>query len=177
MLGCIALLCDHLSPRALEALTSANIPCVDSLSVLYQLRTVVLFDVDRENGRRDEVVFRPVHASFPQFLVDPARCTNPLYLVGARRVHARLAEGCLRVQLLSLERNIIKLEDPTVHCDFGEVPDLAERVGKHVPVHVRYACVHWAAHLAKAEKTVAELGRLLREFAAGRMLMWLETLG
>ncbi|KAM5544468.1 hypothetical protein V8D89_002128 [Ganoderma adspersum] len=168
MLGCIALLQDHLSPRALEALTSANIPCADAVSVLYQLRAVVLFDREKT----DEA-FRPMHASFPQFLVDPVRCTNPLYLVDARRLHARLAEGCLRV-LVSLERNAIQLEDPTVRL--AEMPDFAERVGKHVPPHVRYACVHWAAHLAKAEKT-AELGRLLGEFAAGRMLMWLETLG
>ncbi|KAI1784461.1 hypothetical protein LXA43DRAFT_1122898, partial [Ganoderma leucocontextum] len=167
ILGCIALLRDHLSPRTLEALT--RIPCADSVSVLYQLQSVVLFDREK---KADEA-FRPMHASFPQFLVDPARCTNPLYAVDARRQHARLAEGCLRV-LTSLERNTIKLEDATVPV--AEVRDLAERVAEHVPPHVRYACVHWAAHLAKAEKA-AGLGRVLGEFAAGRMLVWLETLG
>ena len=172
MLGCIALLRDQLSPRALEVLTP--IPCGDSVSVLYLLRSVVPSDVDCENGRGDEAAFRPVRASFPQVLINPVRCTNPVYLVDVRRRHARLAEGCLRVQLLSLERNVIRLEDPTVHL--AEVSDLAGRVGKYVLPHVRYACVHWTAHLAKADK-MAELGRLLGEFAAGRMLMWLERLG
>ncbi len=51
---------------------------------------------------------------------------------------------------------MIKLADPMVHL--AEVPDLAGRAREHVPPHVRYACVHWAAHLATMEKSV-ELGR------------------
>ena len=167
VLGSIALLRDHLSPRDLEALTC--LPYKDIASVLYQLRSVILFDREKP----DEP-FRPMHASFPQFLVDPARCTNALYVVNTKRQHARLAEGCLRVLTASLSRNMIKLEDPGV-C-LADVPDLAARVRAHVEPHVRYACVHWAVHLAKAERTEG-LGRALGEFAAGRMLMWLEALG
>ncbi|PIL29470.1 hypothetical protein GSI_08412 [Ganoderma sinense ZZ0214-1] len=151
----------HMELRArVEAVLGMS--CADSVSVLYQLRAVVLFD--RENERGDEA-FRLGHASFPQFL------------------HARLALGCLRV-LMSLERNVVRLGDLTV--PMGDVPDLAEWVGEHVPPHVRHACVHWGAHLAKAEKAEKaerektgdwELGRALGEFAAGRMLAWVETVG
>ena len=76
VLGCIALLRDQLSPRALEVLTP--IPCGDSVSVLYLLHSVVLSDIDRESEMVGDAAFRPVHASFPQFLVDPVQCTNPL---------------------------------------------------------------------------------------------------
>ena len=169
ILGPIALLRDSLSPRDLEFLT--RIPCQDTMSVLYQLRSVVLFDREKP----DEP-FRPMHVSFPQFLVDPARYTNPLYLVSTKRQHARLVGGCLGA-LTSLKRNVIGLEDDThtrVHAT--HVPDLAAYVRKYFGPHVWYACVHWAAHLTKAERTEG-LWRVLGGSWAGRMLMWLETLG
>ncbi|KAI0742092.1 hypothetical protein C8Q80DRAFT_1197930 [Daedaleopsis nitida] len=165
-LGCIALLRDYVSPRVLEALT--HIPTKETKSVLYHLRAVVLFNPDN----LDEV-FRPMHGTFVQFLIDSSRCTNRLYFVDARRHHARLAEGCLRT-LLYLMKNICNLDNPAVLK--AEIPDLRERVRVHVPQHVQYACVHWAAHLSKGEKS-GQLGALLAEFASTKMLVWMETLG
>ncbi|KAI0742097.1 hypothetical protein C8Q80DRAFT_175748 [Daedaleopsis nitida] len=171
-LGCVALLRDYISPRVLQALT--HVRCKDTKSVLYQLRAVVFFD---ENDM--DTAFRPMHSTFPQFLIDGRRCTNRLYLVDAPKQHARLAEGCLRA-LLYLSRNPCNLPDPTVaKADLGAGGagvDLESRVRECVPPHVQYACVHWATHLAPAVKS-GRLLALLGEFAGTKMLVWIETLG
>lgn len=166
VLGCVALLRDHLSPRVLEALT--HIPTRETKSVLNRLRAVVLFNADNFDD-----IFRPMHATFPQFLVDSERCRNRLYLVDTKKQHARLAEGCLRT-LLYLSRNMCNLPDVTVSKT--DIPDLEARVCEHVAQHVQYACVHWAAHLAKAARS-GQLCALLWEFVGSKMLVWLETLG
>ena len=177
VLGCIPLLRDPISPRTLESLV--NIPCKESLHILHQLRCTIL--VNRND--LDEP-FRPVHATFVQFLLSSARCPNRLYLVDAQRQNAQLAEGCLKT-LLSLERNICRLEDPSSRKT--DVMDMAERVRMHVPPHVRYACLHWATHLRGACKAgdahsakgcrCGELVNLLKNWATTKMLVWLETLG
>ena len=141
-----------------------------SLSVLHKLRAVVVSDDDKPAER----VFRPMHGSFPQFLVDPARCTNPRYLVNKSREHARLAERCLNA-VMSLRRNVVELENAAV--PLAEVENLSERVKEHVLPHVRYACLHWASHIVGAEKT-PELKTALGKFAIPqRIQTWLETLG
>ncbi|PIL29477.1 hypothetical protein GSI_08419 [Ganoderma sinense ZZ0214-1] len=184
VLACIALLRHPMTPRVLESLTSLTrhpITCGDTDEVLDRLRSVVVFKRDAP----DEV-FRPMHATFPQFLVDDARCTNDLYLVQPRRQHARLAEACLRA-LLSLERNMCKLDDAALVASVGDVADLQDRLAEHVPQHVQYACVHWAAHLREACRPgehpagkgcfCGNLVELLRSVVSPeKMLRWMETL-
>lgn len=166
VLGCVALLRDYMSPRTLEALT--RISCKDIKSVLYQLRAVILFNRDD----LDET-FRPMHVTFVQFLVDSSRCANRLYCVDTKRQHARLAEGCLQT-LLKLTKNMCRLEDPS--RPKADIPDLETRVSEHVPQHVQYACLHWATHLSKGDKS-GQLCALLGDFVGTKMLVWLETLG
>ena len=111
ILACIALLPNPTTPRILESLTALTrvpITCQDTESVLNRLRSVVVF----KPGASDEV-FLPMHATFPQFLLDKTRCTNELYLVDPRRHHAYLAEACLRT-VLSLDESICKLGLPAL---------------------------------------------------------------
>ncbi len=182
VLGCIALLRNPMTPRILESLTSLTrtpITCTDTESVLDRLRSVV----DFERGALDEV-FRPMHATFPQFLVDSARCTNPLYLVHPPRHHARLAEACLKA-LLTLDENMCQLDDSSLKASIGGIPDLQDRLALHVPQHVQYACVHWAAHLRAACGPKEHVGKgcfcgslveLVHRVISEKMLRWLETL-
>ena len=166
VLGCVALLRDYMSPRVLEALT--HIPCKDIKSVLYQLRAVILF-----NAEDLTEIFRPIHGTFLQFLVTSSRCTNRLYCVDTRKQHARLAEGCLQT-LLHLDRNMCKIEDPTMNK--ADIPDLDALILQHVPQHLQYACLHWAAHLSTGNKS-GRLSALLSEFVGTKMLNWIEMLG
>ncbi|KAM5544479.1 hypothetical protein V8D89_002139 [Ganoderma adspersum] len=177
ILGCIAVLRDPLSPRALESLI--HVPCKDSLPVLHQLRCTIL-----SNGNDTDELFRPVHASFVQFLASSARCPSRLYLVDTKRQNARLAEGCLKV-VRNLEKNMCKLEDPSLRK--ADILDLADRLRTNVPPHVQYACLHWATHLQAACRPgdahetkgcrCVELVDLVRDFTTMKMLVWLEVLG
>ncbi len=177
VLGCVPVLRDPISPRALESLI--HIPCKDSLPILHQLRCTILF-----NRNDPDEAFCPLHAAFVRFLASSAQCPNRLYRVDMKRQNARLAEGCLKV-VRSLEKNMCKLEDPSLRK--ADIPDLADRLRTNVPPHVQYACLHWATHLEGACRSgdahetkgcrCVELGDLVRDFATMKMLVWMEVLG
>ncbi|KAI1785802.1 hypothetical protein LXA43DRAFT_976027 [Ganoderma leucocontextum] len=168
-LGNIAVLRNPISPAVLESLT--GVPRKDICTVLNRLRSVVLFDEEKPDEK-----FRAMHATFAQFLVDPKRCMSPWYRVDTKRQHSRLAAG--------LEENMCQLPDPTVSR--ADVPDLAERLGRHVPAHVQYACAHWAAHLGDACEvgkrhigtacSCREVGRQLAAFARTKLAAWVEVM-
>ncbi|KAI1785804.1 hypothetical protein LXA43DRAFT_976030 [Ganoderma leucocontextum] len=168
VLGCIPVLRDLISPRTLESLL--HVPCKDALPILHQLRCTIL------HNRNDlDEVFRPLHATFSQFLVNSTRCPNRLYLVDSKRQNARLAEG--------LDRNMCRLDDPSMRK--VDVPDLAERLRANVPPHARYACFHWATHLEAACQPgdahstkgcrCVEIVDLLKDFATMKLLVWLDV--
>ncbi|PCH41984.1 hypothetical protein WOLCODRAFT_119773, partial [Wolfiporia cocos MD-104 SS10] len=74
VLGALALLRDHISPNALAALLDVAEEGI--LSILERLQSVSHYD------RSDSTVpFRPLHASFPQFLVDNQRCQDTCYYI------------------------------------------------------------------------------------------------
>ncbi|EJD48031.1 hypothetical protein AURDEDRAFT_31526, partial [Auricularia subglabra TFB-10046 SS5] len=75
ILGCIAVLQDQISPDALAVLTGMQ-PESDLLPVLDRLQAVLSFDTHDSSA-----AIRPLHASFAEFLVDPARCINADFFV------------------------------------------------------------------------------------------------
>ncbi|GJE96915.1 hypothetical protein PsYK624_131230 [Phanerochaete sordida] len=66
------------------SLTKKNIE-----SIIHSLRSVLSTD---EDGR-----VAPLHATLGEFLLDPTRCTDPLYQVNEGEGHAGLASACLGV--------------------------------------------------------------------------------
>ena len=179
-LGNIAVLRNPMSPAVLESLTGVSRR--EITNVLSRLRSVVLYDADPEKPEGEK--FRPLHATFPQFLLDANRCRSPWYHVDARRQHSRLAAGCLRA-LGALEENMCRLPDPTVSR--ANVADLGERLEKFVPEHVQYACAHWAAHLGDAcglgkkhsggtACGCREIGERLATFARTKLGPWVEMM-
>lgn len=145
-LGAIALLADHISPETLASLSGLT-PSKIQL-ILRHLGSLVISFNDLSKA------IRPLHASFPQFLIDNARCTNASFLVDAQSGHARIATRCLQI--------LAK-------------PD-ALRAGKYdMPLHLQYSCVHWATHLAGASHSDG-LRDLLTRFLQKRLLLWFEAL-
>ncbi|KAH9893894.1 uncharacterized protein BXZ73DRAFT_55264 [Epithele typhae] len=166
MLGTIALLKDCLSPNDLERLLS--IPTKTSVSVLRRLRSVVVFD------RNDlDAAFRPIHVTFSQFLVDihPKYNKGP-YLVNTVREHGRIAAGCLDTLVSSLRRNSLRVASRAARSG---VSDVERRVAAEIPKHVRYACLHWAGHLAQSDQDSKDAYAALDKFAKSALLRWVET--
>lgn len=169
ILGSFAVLQDHVSPAAMAELAGASLQ--DVRNVLSRLPALVLI------GTADDprAVIRPLHATFPQFLTNPARCKNPDFYVDAASHHGHLAASCLALLNThkGLRRNLCRLGDPSVAKD--DVPNLRTLVDERVPGYVQYACFHWGTHLSQAGLD-QQAQDLLVTFCDSRLLLWLEAL-
>jgi hypothetical protein len=140
--------------------------------ILRSMSSVLLHD-----DKSDEPV-RLIHLSFPEFLLDPARCTSPDNLAVDTAVnHLRLAERCLRIMNEGLRENICDIPKPWVSND--EVDDLKERLDQVAPGHLRYASRFWHIHLRNymhLSGAKAQLPQELGRFCVDHLLHWLELL-
>jgi hypothetical protein len=137
-------------------------------SILSELRSLLIVP-DEPNG-----VVRFFHVSLHDFLTDPQRCPENLY-VNPSIQHQQIAIGLLKHMNRELKRNICKIDRFTLNRD---VADLDERLKKHIDRGLNYACRHWAYHLTYSPSTdsTAELAELLSVFAKEKMLNWIESL-
>lgn len=114
----------------------------------------------------------PLHTSFRDFLTNPERSGK--FCVNLDVARAQLAYATVETMRAMLHFNICKLS--TSYCLNSEVPDLEERITKHIPSALSYSCRFWAKHLAYAFGTEAELFRCLQVFIEEKLLFWLEVL-
>jgi hypothetical protein len=151
---------EPLSWSALSTLT--NLP----MSSLKVLSSIIL---ESSDGK-----IRPFHASFADFIVDDKRCKEPAYLVNAAQHHERLARRCLIVMNESLRYDICNLSEPGTPND--QLPDLERVLQNAVPAELRYACIHWAAHLSQATSLDSRLRDELTKFCKEHLLHWFEVM-
>ena len=119
---------------------------------------------------------RPFHKSFPDFITDPTRCTNPRFHISPPDHHSHLLLGCLSLMNRTLEKNMCKLPDSVANSD---VSDLKERTEKYIDPALRYVCMSWHTHLVDADTTLAHVPTIipiLRQFLETKFLCWLEVL-
>jgi hypothetical protein len=117
-------------------------------------------------------VVRAIHPSFLDFLTDETRSSE--FFVDVEEHDLHLARGCLRVMNSKLRTNICRLTDQTVLN--SEVPDLASRLGEHVPEELAYSCEFWSEHLEKTPNQDPELLPVWHEFCETHILHWLEVM-
>ncbi|KAG9003707.1 hypothetical protein FRB93_010928 [Tulasnella sp. JGI-2019a] len=72
-----------------------------------------------------------------------------------------------------LKRNICGLDPSLLN---SEIEDLDQRVRKHIPLGLRYACMHVAVHVSQTPSYSAAVGRLVKTFAETSLMTWLEVL-
>ena len=114
---------------------------------------------------------QPFHKSFPDFITDRGRCTDPRFRVCPSTQHAKLLVGCLQLLNQRLEQNMCKLPDGVTN---SEVDDLEERTKEHIDETLEYACRSWHKHLTN--KMSAETLEIFHKFLAEKFLFWLEVL-
>jgi hypothetical protein len=163
ILGSIVLLRDPLSPRSLEALLGLTLSTVRE--TLLRLHLVVIVPED------DSRAIRLLHPSFFDFITSPTRCSNPKFVVNRDMQHTLLARVCLEV-MTSLRQDICGINN--LSSLNSEVDDLPSRIIDNIPPHLRYACRHWAWHLANGIFSDVLLD-LLREFCSKKLLYWIEV--
>jgi hypothetical protein len=116
------------------------------------------------------------HKSFPDFLMDPKRCTDPQFLIDPPTQHREVLLSCLNLMKKRLKRNICGLDD---YVPLREVDDLPTQRSKHIGDALGYACQYWASHLAKTSSSgpgFEEVDKEINDFFTTYFLFWLEVL-
>jgi len=118
----------------------------------------------------------PFHKSFPDFIINPNRCTNQRFCIPPSDHHFELLIGCLRLMSQGLEKNMCKLPDAVLN---GDIDDLQERTEQCIDHSLQYACTSWHRHLVNVTATSAqmhEITSVLHKFIEEKFLFWLEVL-
>ena len=114
---------------------------------------------------------RALHASFHDFLTNPARSME--FAIKMEDIHCQLAWACVRVMQTGLCFNICQLE--TSYLLNSEVADLDWRVHEYIPTHLSYACRLWAIHVQEAQFGM-NLAQGLELLLRDKLLFWIEAL-
>ena len=166
VLGALTLATNPLSPPTIATLLGFDIEEVFSL--LTSMHSLLALQED------DDGPVRPFHKSFPDFIIDPARCTTPRFRVCPPDHHTELLVGRLELMDRRLERNMCKLPDGVIN---SEVDDLKERTEQHIDQALRYACRSWHKHLVTTlPARTSEITSALHRVLEGKFLFWLEVL-
>ena len=163
VLGAVVLATNPLSPSAVAALL--GLKSEEVLPLLSSLHSLLVLQEDTS------LPVRPFHKSFPDFIVDPDRCTNPRFRVCPPDHHTELLSGCLETMNRELEWNMCKLPDGAAN---SEVIDVKERVEEHIDQGLKYACRSWHKHVVGM--IPARIIPILHRFLQEKFLFWLEAL-
>jgi len=135
VLGAIILVFNPLSRKELS--TILGVPTALIATTLRHLHSVILTPTDESKE------IRIFHKSFPDFLQDSKRCTDPRFHIKPTAYHSDMALNCLNL-VKKLERNPCSLPPFKLNQDIVDLPKLLEdKLGGAV----RYACLYWARHL------------------------------
>ena len=166
--GTMVIVANPLSPSSIARLLGFDVEEVLPLLSSAQSLLILQEDID--------CPVRPFHKSFPDFITDPNRCTNPRFHVSYLDHHSQVLIACLNLMNRTLEKNMCRLPDGVANSDVGNLKERAER---YVEPALRYACRSWHTHLIGGHATSAsafEITSALRRFLEGKFLFWLEVL-
>ena len=163
ILGGVILAANPLSPSTIAALLGFSINGVSpKLSAIQSL--LILHE--------DNHPVRPFHKSFPDFIIDPTRCTTKRFHISPPVHHSELLIGCL--QLMNQElKNICKLPDGVMN---KEVNNQQKRAEQYIDSGLQYACMSWHKHLVDLITIPANITPILHQFLEKKFLFWLEVL-
>ena len=116
------------------------------------------------------------HKSFPDFLLDPSRCTDKHFFVEPAVHHAEILLACFRLMGERLKKNICNLDDHTILSEVRDLPALRK---DHIGEALEYACCFWTKHLLFIlghGPHVEEVQRAVDQFFTTHFLHWIEVL-
>ena len=166
ILGAVILAANPLSPSTIAILLGLDVEGVFLRLLSVHSLLILQEDVDSP--------VRPFHKSFPDFIVDPTRCTDERFHVSPPGYHLELLVGCLDLMNRTLEKNMCQLPIAVAN---SEVQDLHGRIERYFNPALRYASKSWHKHLVGNHTThppaiVSHLHLFLKE----KFLFWLEVL-
>ena len=135
VLGVIVLAFNPLSRKDLSIIL--GVPTNFISTTLRHLHSVILVPTNEFEK------IRIFHKSFPDFLQDHQRCTDPRFHIDPVIYHHGLVLNCLGI-VKKLEANPCSLPPFTINQNIPNLPHLLEH---KLGGAMRYACNHWARHL------------------------------
>ena len=165
VIGAVVLAVDPLPPSAIAGLV--NIGKHQVMKLLQLIWSLLKLTEDPDSP------VLPFHKSFPDFIVDPLRCSNERFYISPSIGHLKLALGCLRLMNDSLEQNLLSLPDYSLN---SEVKDLEVRINGHISLSLKYACKSWHNHLTEVKEDITAIIPALESFLQVGFLAWLEVL-
>jgi NACHT domain len=167
VVGSIVLLRDPLSVDSLSRFIKYD--AEDVSDALYHLHSIILPPSSFEEAPRI------YHPSFPDFITNSSRCSEPTFLVDVPKHEKRLVLRCLDVMLSTLKRDILEIGNYSYQLN-TEIDSLMKVINEHVPAEVQYSCHHWASHLSKVTVGDEEVINVLAQFAFQKLLNWIEVM-
>jgi hypothetical protein len=93
-----------------------------------------------------DTAIRPLHNSFRDFLTDNQRSQDFCISTSGIDTHSSLICASLTIMFKELRFNICELNSS--YFPNKDIPGIEEKIKKHIPHHLSYACRFWAAHLS-----------------------------
>ncbi|KAF8972030.1 hypothetical protein BDZ97DRAFT_2070665 [Flammula alnicola] len=130
---------------------------------------------------QDHAPVAPFHASFPDFVTDPHRCSAESYpsfpALDSPKGHEILALKCLEHMNRSLKYNICNIPEELT-LSRREATNSPENIGK-ISEALKYSCLYWASHLGEVQPiqvSGTDLITALHVFLHQHFLHWIECL-
>ena len=165
VIGAVVLAVNPLPPSAIATLV--NLGKHQVVKLLQLIHSLLKLSEDPDSP------VLPFHKSFPDFVIDPLRCSNQRFYVPPSTGHLKLALSCLKLMNDSLERNLLSLPDYSLNSEVG---DLQARISNHISYPLEYACKSWCSHLTEIKGDITAIIPALESFFQGGFLAWLEVL-
>ena len=157
VLGAVILATNPLSPFSIAALLGLDLG--DVLPLLSSLHSLLILSEDTHQP------VWPLHKSFSDFIVDPARCADPSFCISPPDQHVDLLVGSLELMNRKLG---VELHEATNAVAKDQTDLLFDEA-------LKYACESWHKHLNSATPTQKpQIIPVLRRFLEGKILFWLE---
>ena len=167
VLGAVVLAFNPLSRIQITEILGINSSLITT--TLRHLHSVLLIP---NEGYKDIRIF---HKSFPDFLQDRNRCSDPKFFIDSTVHHADMALGCLKL-LKKLKPNPCGLPDFVMNRDVTDLPGL---LGDKVGSATRYACGYWAMHVRSSPTTKDHATQLVAsatKFFENNAIPWIEVM-
>ena len=169
VVGTALLIFNPLSIKALSGLLGDCSTEFRISSILRALHSLLCIPDSTENP----VQF--FHKSFPDFLMDPGRCTDTRFFVDPPVYHRKILLACLNLMKGSLRKNICNLDNIT---PLNNIEDLPARKAACIRDALGYACCFWTTHLARTATSSldVEVQNKISDFFTTCLPFWIEAL-
>jgi len=165
VLSAVVLVTNPLSPSVIAALMGFE--CDEVVLLLESIQSLLTLHEDIDDP------VRPFHKSFPDFITDPTRCTDPRFYISSD-YHTELFLHFLERMGKSLKKNICSLPDYVLNSEVEDLPEKIEESG--IRGALEHVCRSWDKHLIVTKHRTSDVLSALGDFLGEKFVFWLEVL-